>query len=78
LSGRKIDFIYIDSGGGHRAAATALETVICEQQRPWEVRLSNIQDLLNSIDVIRKLTGIQFQELYNIMLRRGGRWARPN
>jgi hypothetical protein len=71
LSRRKIHFIYIESGGGHRAAAKALEAVICEQQRPWEVRLSNIQDLLNSIDVIRKLTGIQVQEVYNIMLRRG-------
>jgi len=66
-----IDLIYIDSGGGHRAAATALETVIREQQRPWDVRLRNIQDLLNSVDVIRKLTGIQFQDVYNIMLRRG-------
>lgn len=67
---RDIDFIYIDSGGGHRAAATALAEVIQSQQRPWNLRLLNIQDLLNSIDFIRKSTGIQFQELYNIMLRR--------
>ena len=67
---RKIDFIYIDSGGGHRAAATALSEVIRQQQRPWDLRLLNIQDLLNSIDFIRKSTGIQFQEVYNIMLRR--------
>ena len=67
----KIDLIYIDAGGGHRAAVTALDEVIREQQRPWETRLRNIQDLLHSIDVIRKLTGIPFQEVYNIMLRRG-------
>jgi UDP-N-acetylglucosamine:LPS N-acetylglucosamine transferase len=67
----KIDFIYIDSGGGHRAAATALMEVIRRQQRPWELRMLSIQDLLDSIDVIRKSTGIQFQEVYNIMLRRG-------
>ncbi len=66
-----MDLIYIDSGGGHRAAVTALDAVIREQQRPWETRLRNIQDLLQSIDVIRKLTGIPFQEVYNIMLRRG-------
>ena len=66
-----LDFIYIDSGGGHRAAATALMEVIRRQQRPWELRMLSIQDLLNSIDVIRKSTGIQFQEVYNIMLRRG-------
>ena len=67
----KIDLIYIDAGGGHRAAVTALEAVIREQGRPWEARPRNIQDLLYSIDVIRKLTGIPFQEVYNIMLRRG-------
>lgn len=67
----KIDLIYIDSGGGHRAAATALESVIREQQRPWDIRLRNIQDMLNPVDVVRKLTGIPMQEVYNIMLRKG-------
>ncbi|MGO4884861.1 MAG: glycosyltransferase [Bryobacteraceae bacterium] len=67
----KIDLIYIDAGGGHRAAATALDAVIREQQRPWETRLRNIQDLLYPVDIIRKLTGVPFQEVYNIMLRRG-------
>ena len=69
--GRKIALIYIDAGGGHRAAATALCEVIREQRRPWQVEMFSIQDLLNSIDLIRKCTGIPFQEVYNIMLRRG-------
>jgi 1,2-diacylglycerol 3-beta-galactosyltransferase len=68
---RKITFIYIDAGGGHRAAATALCEVIREQQRPWDVEMLSIQDLLEPIDFIRKHTGIQFQDVYNIMLRRG-------
>ncbi len=67
----QIDLIYIDAGGGHRAALTALETVIREQRRPWQTRARNIQDLFHSVDVIRKLTGVPFQEVYNIMLRRG-------
>jgi 1,2-diacylglycerol 3-beta-galactosyltransferase len=67
----KIDLIFIDSGGGHRSAATALQSVMREQQRPWDIRMRNIQDLLDPVDVIRKVTGIQFQEVYNIMLRRG-------
>jgi hypothetical protein len=72
VSGRPlIDLIYIDSGAGHRAAAQALEAVIREQQRPWDVRLLGAQDLLNSIDFIRKYTGIPFEEIYNILLRRG-------
>jgi len=68
---RNIDFIYIDSGGGHRAAANALAEVISQQQRPWDVRLLCIQDLLDSIDFVRKSVGIPFQDVYNHMLRRG-------
>src|SRR5262249_16681784 len=59
------------SGGGHRAAATALAAVIRQQSRPWNVRLINVQDLLSPIDFIAKWTGIPFQDVYNIMLRRG-------
>jgi 1,2-diacylglycerol 3-beta-galactosyltransferase len=68
---RTIEFIYIDSGGGHRAAAQALAEVIERQQRPWDIRMVCIQDLFDSIDVIRKSTGIPFQDVYNIMLQRG-------
>src|SRR5579872_6327068 len=63
--------IYIDSGGGHRAAATALCEVIHQQQRAWNVQMLSIQDLLDPIDFIRKFTGIPFQDVYNIMLRQG-------
>ncbi len=66
-----IDLIYIDAGGGHRAAARALQAVVEEQQRPWDLRPHCVQDLLDSIDFIRKTTGIPFQDIYNIMLRRG-------
>ena len=68
---QKITLIYIDAGGGHRAAATALSEVIREQKRPWDVEMVSIQDLLDPIDFIRKHTGIHFQDVYNIMLRRG-------
>src|SRR6266481_6938257 len=67
----KIALIYIDSGGGHRAAATALCEVVRQQNRPWDVEMLSIQDLLDPIDFIRKSTGIPFQDVYNIMLRRG-------
>ncbi len=67
----KVSLVYIDSGGGHRAAATALAEVIRRQQRPWEVKLVSIQEVFDSIDFIRKYTGIAMQDVYNIMLRRG-------
>ena len=67
----KIDLIYIEAGGGHRAAVNALTEVIGQQQRPWDLRPLCIQDLLDSIDFVRKSVGIPFQDVYNIMLRRG-------
>ena len=66
-----VDLIFIDSGGGHRAAARSLGAAVCELQKPWDLRLHGAQDLLDSIDFIRKATGVPFQEIYNIMLRRG-------
>ena len=66
-----VDLIYIDSGGGHRAAARSLKAAVREQRKPWEVRLHGAQDLLDPVDFIRKYTGVPFQEIYNIMLRRG-------
>lgn len=66
-----IDFIYFDAGGGHRAAATALKTVIEEQKIPWNVRLVNLQEVLHSLDIFRKVTGIRLEDIYNRMLAKG-------
>src|SRR5690242_5421023 len=68
---KRLDFLYFDAGGGHRAAATALKQVIEQQGRPFEVRLVNLQEVLDSIDVFRKVTGIRLQDLYNLMLKKG-------
>jgi 1,2-diacylglycerol 3-beta-galactosyltransferase len=67
----KIDFIYFDAGGGHRAAATALKTVIEDQKLPWEIRLVNLQEVLHSLDIFRKVTGIRLEDIYNLMLAKG-------
>jgi Glycosyltransferase family 28 C-terminal domain len=68
---KKIQILFHDAGGGHRNAAVALQTVISEQNRPWEVELVQFQDLTDQMDVLRKLTGIRIQEQYNIILRNG-------
>lgn len=66
-----IDFIYFDAGGGHRAAATALKAVIEKQNRPWNVRLVNLQEVLHPLDVFRKVLGIRLEDIYNTMLAKG-------
>ena len=68
---KKLDFIFFDAGGGHRAAATALRQVCEQQQRPFEIRMVNLQELLDSIDVFRKVTGLRLQDVYNVLLKKG-------
>jgi Glycosyltransferase family 28 C-terminal domain len=68
---KKINVLFHDAGGGHRNAAVALQTIIGQQQRPWEVNLVQFQELTDHLDVLKKLTGIQIQEQYNILLRNG-------
>ncbi|MEK7754897.1 MAG: galactosyldiacylglycerol synthase, partial [Acidobacteriota bacterium] len=67
----KLDFIFFDAGGGHRAAATALKDVVERQGRPWDVRLVNLQEVLDSLDIFRKLTGLRLEDVYNTFLRKG-------
>jgi hypothetical protein len=68
---RKIKILFHDAGGGHRNAAVALQTVIGEQKRPWQVELVQFQEFADQLDVLRKLTGIRIEEQYNILLRNG-------
>ena len=68
---KKIQVLFHDAGGGHRNAAVALQTVIQQQNRPWDVQLTQFQELTDQLDVLRKLTGIRIQEQYNILLRNG-------
>ena len=68
---KRIDFIFFDAGGGHRSAANALKAVVEQQQRPWEIRLVNLQEVLEPLDFFRNLTGIRTEDLYNQMLKKG-------
>jgi hypothetical protein len=68
---KKLHVLFHDAGGGHRNAAVALQTIVKQQQRPWDVELVQFQDLTNPLDVLRKLTGIKIQEQYNVLLRNG-------
>ena len=68
---KKINVVFHDGGGGHRNAAVALQNVIGQQGKPWEVELVQFQNLTDKLDVLKKMTGIQIQEQYNTMLRNG-------
>jgi hypothetical protein len=68
---RKLDLVYFNAGGGHRSAAMALQSVIAGLNLNWEVRLVNLQEILDRLDIFRKLTGIRLEDIYNLLLAKG-------
>jgi Glycosyltransferase family 28 C-terminal domain/Monogalactosyldiacylglycerol (MGDG) synthase len=74
---QRIEFGFFDAGGGHRAAATALQMAIQAQQRRWEVQLTNLQELLDPLDIAKKYANVRIQDIYNTMLRRGWTLGSP-
>jgi len=69
-----LTIVFHDAGGGHRNAAAALKTVLEEQYHPWNVRLLNLQELLEPIDFVGRATGLRIQDGYNLILKKG--WTR--
>jgi len=68
---KRIELVFFDAGGGHRSAANALKHVIEQKGLAWDVQLMNLQELLDSMDIFRKLTGIRLQDIYNLLLKKG-------
>jgi Glycosyltransferase family 28 C-terminal domain len=74
---RRIHLVFFDAGGGHRNAATALQLQIERQGLPLDVSLVNLQEVLDPLDILRKLTGIRIQDMYNKILRNGWTLGSP-
>lgn len=66
-----VDFVYFDAGGGHRSAALALQAVVATKGYPWQVRLVNLQEVLDPLDIFRKVFRIRLEDIYNKMLAKG-------
>jgi hypothetical protein len=66
-----IDLVYFDAGGGHRAAALALQSAIAQQGRPWTVRLVHLMQVLDPGRRFERITGHGPEHLYNWRLERG-------
>src|SRR5277367_2457932 len=47
------------------------------QQRPWDVQLTNLQELMDSLDIAKKYANIRIQDIYNTMLRHGWTLGSP-
>lgn len=67
----RVQLVYFNAGGGHRAAAQALQAVCAQQQRPWDVQAVNLVDLVDPQGLFQRCTGMAPEDLYNARLARG-------
>jgi len=69
---KRVDLIYFDAGSGHRCTAQALVETIKEKNSSLDLQLVNIQDteILGSLDLLYKMTGISGVEIYNLILKK--------
>ena len=68
---KTLDFVYFNAGGGHRAAAMALQAVALQQRRPWRVRLIDLARVLDPQRSFRRVMGFDPEDFYNTRLQRG-------
>lgn len=64
-----VDLIYFNAGGGHRAAARALEQAMRAQ--PWQVRAVNLVDIVDPRGQFYDYLGLQPEDFYNKRLASG-------
>ena len=68
---KRITLVYFDAGGGHRAAARALQTVFKQQQRPWSASLVNLFAAIDPGQRFQRALGCAPEDFYNGRLARG-------
>lgn len=66
-----LDLVYFNAGGGHRAAALALQEVVSEQGWPWQMRLVNLFEVLDPAGQFSRVTGFAPEAYYNKRLAKG-------
>lgn len=68
---RRIELVYFNAGGGHRAAARALHAALSDRHSDWELRVVNLFEALDPQGQFRRLTGIDPEDYYNLRLKKG-------
>jgi hypothetical protein len=68
---KTLDLVYFNAGGGHRAAAQALATMVRQQGLPWCVRLVNLFEVLDPKQRFERLIGMPPEAYYNKRLAKG-------
>ena len=66
-----VDLVYFNAGGGHRAAARALQAQLAASHAHWTVRLVDLFQVLDPEQRFRRLTGFAPESYYNKRLSTG-------
>lgn len=74
-----VNILTIKIGGGHYAALRALSEAIKQQNLPWEIRVTDVDEILEEtlsktdriVDPFNKIFGIPGYELWNQLLQKG-------
>jgi 1,2-diacylglycerol 3-beta-galactosyltransferase len=66
-----IDLVYFDAGGGHRAAAQALQAALAATCPHWQVRRVDLFRVLDPAARFKRLTGFAPEAYYNQRLATG-------
>jgi 1,2-diacylglycerol 3-beta-galactosyltransferase len=66
--------LIVDAGGGHRAAANALLAAAERVRPPFRPRVESLQRVFAPLDPLRRVFGLDLEQLYNAMVRRRLTW----
>jgi len=67
----RIELVYFNAGGGHRAAARALGEALRQRHPGWDVQAVNLFGLIDPQQRFRRLVGVEPEDLYNVRLKTG-------
>lgn len=70
-SGGKAVVFYLSAGGGHRSAARAVAAAAARRHPSMTVAIHDLADVLLPLDPLRRSLGINLDDAYNAMVRRG-------
>jgi len=68
---KRVALIYFNAGGGHRAAALALQAELSNQYPEWEITLIDLFKALDPEEKFRRMTGFAPEAYYNKRLATG-------
>ncbi|MBL1177008.1 glycosyltransferase [Pantanalinema sp. GBBB05] len=72
-----LHILTLGAGGGHHATLNAIQAIAQQQHRPWQIQVTDIGELLASLDPSRNIFKLEPNGIYNLMISQGWTWLHP-